>query len=162
MAAQSIVGAGQLRPADAREVGGQRRSLLGGPYRCRKARQRVSKAVARVQPDPARKESRRKEKLWQTELEPRQPLPRPAEGLNTVSVLSSVDIDFESSLAPVAERSTSWGVLSPLLDRWEHLPARWKVVTATSLAFVICNMVGPSSLIVFPSNSPVHVTISRD
>lgn len=161
MAAQSTLGAGLLRPGSAQEAVGEGRSLLGGPLRCRKSRQRVSRAVARVQADPARKESRRKEKLWQSELEPRQALARPAEGLNTVSVLSSADIDFDSSLAPAAERSTSWGVLNPLLDRWEHLPARWKVVTATSLAFVICNMVRPYGQLLLSASVPCTAAWSR-
>lgn len=85
-------------------------------------------------------EQYREEKVWRSELEPKQPLARPPEGLNVVSVLSSVDVDLETSLTGTQRRD--WGVLAPVADRWEVLPARWKVVAATSLAFVICNMVG--------------------
>ena len=110
-----------------------------GPSRCLKGRQGVSRAARALQ-ETSTKEAHGKERLWQSELEPRQPLARPAETLHTVSVLSSVDIDLDSSSAASRERK-DWGMLNSLVDRWEYLPARWKVVTATSLAFVICNMV---------------------
>lgn len=107
--------------------------------RCRDVRRRVS-TIVRASRREAEREQYREEKAWRSELEPKQPLARPPEGLNVVSVLSSVDVDLESSLIAGTQRR-DWGVLSPITDRWDVLPARWKVVAATSLAFVICNMV---------------------
>lgn len=107
--------------------------------RCRDVRRRASVIVGAARRESQRKDQR-DEKVWRSELEPRQPLARPPEGLNVVSVLSSVDVDLETSLMTSRQRR-DWGVLNAVVDRWDFLPARWKVVAATSLAFVICNMV---------------------
>ncbi len=129
---------GSSRPVIGLEgLGGSR--AQASVCRCRDARKRTHVLVEAVKRDSKRKDQR-EEKVWRSELEPRQPLARPPEGLNIVSVLSSVDVDLESSHLTGRQRR-DWGVLNALVDRWDFLPARWKVVAATSLAFVICNMV---------------------
>jgi hypothetical protein len=142
--ALSGAAAGIFRPLGTVDEG----RLQAKPSRCRRARHAVS-VLARIKRDSARTEAHRKERIWESELEPRQPLARPAEGLHTVSVLQSVDVDLDSSPGPAAQHR-DWGALSPLLGRWEAVPARWKVVTATSLAFVICNMVRAPAPAFFP------------
>ncbi|EIE18552.1 MFS general substrate transporter, partial [Coccomyxa subellipsoidea C-169] len=128
---------GSSRPVIGLErLGGSR--AQASVCRCRDARKRTHVLVEAVKRDSKRKDQR-EEKVWRSELEPRQPLARPPEGLNIVSVLSSVDVDLESSHLTGRQRR-DWGVLNALVDRWDFLPARWKVVAATSLAFVICNM----------------------
>ncbi len=89
--------------------------------------------------------AKREERLWQSELAPRQPSARAPDSLKVASVLNSVDYDLESSDEAVPQHRTA-GPQNALTEKWRELPSRWKVVAATSLAFVICNMVGSSHL----------------
>ena len=89
--------------------------------------------------------AKREERLWQSELAPRQPSARAPDSLKVASVLNSVDFDLENSdeAAPQHHAASSQNALT---EKWRELPSRWKVVAATSLAFVICNMVGSTHL----------------
>jgi hypothetical protein len=107
--------------------------------RCREAR-KTARLPARAESRVSKSEQYREESEWRSELEPKQPLARPPDGLNVVSALSSVDFDLDSSDTSGRVRR-DWGLLNAVADRWDELPARWKMITATSLAFVICNMV---------------------
>jgi len=138
MIAQTGTKLGSSKPVSGSEDLGRSR-VQPNICRCRDIRRKAYKVVRAAQRD-GQKEKYREERVWRSELEPRQPLARPPEGLNTVSVLSSVDVDLETSLMTCSQRR-DWGILNALVDRWDFLPARWKVVAATSLAFVICNMV---------------------
>lgn len=103
--------------------------------------------------------SKREERLWQNELAPRQPLARAPDSLKVASVLSSVDFDLESPDRVTSQQHVA-GPQNPISAKWRELPSRWKVVTATSLAFVICNMVSSvhlpllTSFSVYPA--PAH------
>lgn len=113
--------------------------LSAGVRRCRQGRRRTV-TVPRAEGRKSRTEQYREERVWRSELEPRQPAARPPEGLNVVSVLSSVELDLDTSDTLLRERK-DWGPFNPVAQRWEELPSRWKMIAATSLAFVICNMV---------------------
>ena len=89
--------------------------------------------------------AKREERLWQSELAPRQPSARAPDSLKVASVLNSVDFDLENS-EEAAPQHRIPGRQNPLTEKWRELPSRWKVVAATSMAFVICNMVDSSHL----------------
>lgn len=143
MIAQTGSKLGSSKPVSCLEDLGRSR-VKPSVCRCRDVRRRAYEVVRAAQRD-SQKEKFREERVWRSELEPRQPLARPPEGLNTVSVLSSVDVDLETSIMTCSQRR-DWGIFNGLVDRWDFLPARWKVVAATSLAFVICNMVRTNTL----------------
>ena len=88
---------------------------------------------------------KREERQWQNELAPRQPLARVPDSLKVASVHSSVDFDLESSDDATHQHRIA-GPQNIVGAKWTELPSRWKVVAATSLAFVICNMVSSSQL----------------
>ncbi len=89
--------------------------------------------------------AKREERLWQSELAPRQPSARAPDSLKAASVLNSVDFDLENSDEAAPQHRTA-GPQNALTEKWRDLPSRWKVVAATSMAFVICNMVGSTHL----------------
>ena len=106
---------------------------------CKRQRREVARA------ENKHVSSRREERLWQSELAPRQPLARAPDSLKVASVLKSGDFDLESLDEQIAEHVKA-GPQNAISRKWKELPSRWKVVAATSMAFVICNMVSVSSL----------------
>lgn len=115
---------------------------LVAPFVVCKRRRREAAAVRADHPHAS---SKREERLWQSELAPRQPLARAPDSLKVASVLNSGDFDLDSSEETASERPAV-GSQNPVSERWRALPSRWKVVAATSLAFVICNMVSSTHL----------------
>ena len=115
---------------------------LGAPFVVCKRRRREAVAVRADHPHGS---SKREERLWQSELAPRQPLARAPDSLKVASVLHSRDFDLDSSEETASERPAA-GFQNPVSEKWRALPSRWKVVAATSLAFVICNMVNSAHL----------------
>lgn len=108
---------------------------------CKRRRRNIVYARAEQQHASVKREERQ----WQTELAPRQPLARVPDSLKVASVLSSVDFDLESSDNATHHHRIA-GPQNIIGAKWTELPSRWKVVAATSLAFVICNMVSSSQL----------------
>ena len=133
---------GGLSPVCVRETQSDSSRPLVVPCRvCKRRRREVVVARAEQQHVSAKRE----ERVWQSELAPRQPSARAPDSLKVASVLNSVDFDLDSSEEAVPEHRIA-GRQNPLAEKWRDLPSRWKVVAATSMAFVICNMVGSSHL----------------
>ena len=95
-----------------------------------------------------------KEREWEGEFAPGHRLARclQPEAVQSSSPRSSVDSTSTSSLDSWDEEydfgqeepEASHGLFYRLFGRfWDELPARYKLVFATSMAFVLCNMVRP-------------------
>jgi hypothetical protein len=98
------------------------------------------------------------EEAWQSEFLPGSGAARPlqlhAGHIRAVrSSIRTMEAEAEVLAVPgTADRGSEEQVadqpkwVSDVMTRWTQLPARYKVVFATSVAFVICNMVRPVSV----------------
>lgn len=72
------------------------------------------------------------------------PTAGPSQGSSMLKGLEEAAPAAVQDAAAAAPRAPAW--LSRWLEKWETLPARYRFVVATSLAFVVCNMVSTRSV----------------